>query len=227
MTITSRLFGSLWLLLQLTRTTTYGKQSSVTLTKENFGKTTKGKTVFIKFFAPWCGHCQELEPKWELMAQEWIDHEQGLVGQVDCTKEKKFCQQDFAIEGLPTLLYGDPSGEGIFLQEYGDDKSYEALSQFANETLAQPFCSPGSIHVCDNETQKTIHTFMSMSLADTEQWINDKERELIDAEKWFQHEFQRMQKEYNTKSTDYEFLAAQIKANIKMIKSVQAAKVKM
>lgn len=159
------------------------------------------------------------------MAQEWIDHKQGLVGQVDCTEEHEFCQE-MNVEGLPTLLYGEPSGQGVFLQEYRDDKDYQAISQFANDTLPTTVCSPLSIHHCEAEVQERITEFMAMPLPQVEAWIQQKEDEIAAANKFFKTQYKQMQKEYDEQSTNHNFLSAQIKQNIKMLQAVKAAKAK-
>ena len=56
--------------------------------------TTRGdKPWFIKFFAPWCGHCKKLAPIWKDFAD---NNKDGVnVIKVDCTAEdsKTLCNQ--------------------------------------------------------------------------------------------------------------------------------------
>ena len=41
--------------------------------------------VFVGFFAPWCGHCQELAPKWESLRRSYKDKSKYIhITQVDC-----------------------------------------------------------------------------------------------------------------------------------------------
>ncbi|KAK1957299.1 thioredoxin-domain-containing protein [Colletotrichum sublineola] len=59
-------------------------------------------TSIVEFYAPWCGHCQNLKPAYEKAAKNL----EGLanVAAVDCDEEtnKPLCGQ-FGVQGFPTL----------------------------------------------------------------------------------------------------------------------------
>lgn len=199
--------------------------SSVALTSSTFDELTKNKTVFIKFYASYCGHCQELAPAWEKLAQEYVNHSQGLVASVDCVAEQKFCQEHFQIQGLPTLLYGDPSEMGAFLHEYRPlDKSYETLSEFAQDIITTPMCSPANLDPCEPEMRKQIESVLKLSEKKLAAEIKRKEDAIKKADETFAKEFAKMQKKYDKLAGDHQAKMARIKQNIKMVKSVQETK---
>ncbi|KAI8074308.1 thioredoxin-like protein [Gilbertella persicaria] len=57
---------------------------------------------FVKFYAPWCGHCKQLQPTWVDMAKQLKD--KVNVAEVNCEDSKALCQE-YKVTGLPTLSY--------------------------------------------------------------------------------------------------------------------------
>lgn len=61
----------------------------------------KNDMVLAEFYAPWCGHCQKLEPQYEAAATELKDTNLHLA-KVDCTEHKELCEIH-DVKGFPTL----------------------------------------------------------------------------------------------------------------------------
>ena len=93
------------------------------------------KPWFIKFYAPWCGHCQRLAPTWSefnRMHQDDIN-----VGLVDCTTEEgqPLCSR-MEVRGYPTILFfpgkGDVAeGERPQAYKFQGPRNLESLEDFA------------------------------------------------------------------------------------------------
>lgn len=98
---------------------------SVPLTAESFQKlvTTTQDPWFIKFYAPWCPHCQAMAPNWKEMAKENKDILN--VGEVDCDIETRLCQ-DAHVGAYPTMYFfrGGQRVEYTGLRGLGDLLSY-------------------------------------------------------------------------------------------------------
>jgi thiol-disulfide isomerase/thioredoxin len=57
---------------------------AVALTSGNWDAKLKGKGAFVKFLAPWWGHCKSMKPDWDALAAEFNTSETVLIGDVDC-----------------------------------------------------------------------------------------------------------------------------------------------
>lgn len=104
---------------------------SVPLTAESFQHlvTTTSDPWFVKFYAPWCGHCQAMAPNWQGMARDMRNRLN--VGEVNCDVEKRLCK-DVRVKGYPTLLFFR-GGERI---EYDGLRGVGDLISFANKAVA-------------------------------------------------------------------------------------------
>merc|ERR1712157_235896 len=153
------------------------------LTPENYDSMTEGKTVFIKFFAPWCGHCKKMAPDWEKLSEEWEGNDVGLVAEVDCTTDAKSLCETNGVKGFPTLKWGDPSA----LEDYQGGRSLEDLQKFATENL-KPVCSPTNLDLCDDEKKATIEKYMAMPVEELEKKIEEEIGKINDAEENFMDE---------------------------------------
>lgn len=78
--------------------------ASVSLTGETFQTlvTMTQEPWFIKFYAPWCHHCQAMAPNWLQLAKEM----QGRlnIGEVNCDVETRLCK-DVRLRGYPTIVF--------------------------------------------------------------------------------------------------------------------------
>ncbi|CAK9223704.1 unnamed protein product [Sphagnum jensenii] len=111
------------------------KADVVELTDSTFLDKVKEKDTlwFIKFFAPWCGHCKRLAPTWEELGKALEGENAVEVATVDCTTNKATCGKA-DIHSYPTLklfLNGEE------YKTYSGPRDLEALKAYALEAAAE------------------------------------------------------------------------------------------
>lgn len=189
--------------------------SAVELTPDNYDELTSGKTVFLKFFAPWCGHCKKLKPDWDKLIDEMND-EKRLIADVDCTADGKPLCDANGVQGYPTLKYGDPSD----LQDYQGGRTLDDLRTFANESL-KPMCSVKNLDLCDGDKKAQIEKYMSMPKAELEAAVAAEEKKIEEAEENFKNEVSKLQDTYTKLSSEKDSIIDGVKsAGLGLMKSV-------
>jgi protein disulfide-isomerase-like protein len=97
----------------------------------------KGGVVFIKWFAPWCGYCQDLAPKWEELGNYYQKNSKICIGEIDCTEEAggDLFATENGIQGFPTLkLYKNNMKNPI---DYNGNRELEDMKSFVNNNIEQ------------------------------------------------------------------------------------------
>mmetsp|Transcript_106250 Transcript_106250/g.343301 ORF Transcript_106250/g.343301 Transcript_106250/m.343301 type:complete len:233 (+) Transcript_106250:110-808(+) len=101
----------------------------VKLNKFNFGENVKTGAWFVKFYAPWCTHCQRLAPIWEKLADQASDKEWPVkIADVDCTSSKDICER-VKVKAFPTLAL---ILDGTLTAKYQGEPKLTAFEEWLN-----------------------------------------------------------------------------------------------
>jgi len=81
---------------------------------------------FLKFYAPWCGHCKKMIPVLDTIAPKLKG--KMAIGKIDCTQHKPICNEQ-KVKGFPTIKYSI-DGE-IF--DYSGGRDEQSIIAFAEK----------------------------------------------------------------------------------------------
>ncbi|KZF26579.1 disulfide-isomerase tigA [Xylona heveae TC161] len=105
----------------------------VDLIPDNFDSVVlkSGKPALVEFFAPWCGHCKNLAPTYEKLAEAFTFAEDKVtIAKVDADAHRSLGQR-FGVQGFPTLKWFDGKSDKPI--EYNSGRDFESLEQFITD----------------------------------------------------------------------------------------------
>ena len=90
------------------------------------------KGVFVKFYAPWCGHCKELAPTWDTLAEKFAGNPDIVIAKIDSTLNEL---ADVKVSSYPTLIFF-PKGDKSVNVPFEGDRNLATLTSFVEEQIA-------------------------------------------------------------------------------------------
>nr|AIG56320.1 secreted protein [Achlya hypogyna] len=130
------------------------------LTEKNFKKEVLDSPDYwlVEFYAPWCGHCKQLEPEWKKAAKKLKTT--AKLGAVDCTVNQQLAQK-FGIQGYPTIKeFGKNKNKP---QEYRGGRSAGEIVQHAKSSPLAALGVSSSDTAAQVLQYKDMYTFFAQA----------------------------------------------------------------
>jgi len=94
------------------------------------------KPTVVDFMAPWCPHCQRLNPVWDAVSAEFSTSNEVIIGKVD-TEAHPDVKREFGIHRFPTIMYFD-AGKAMKFDEghrYTGQRDSESLKKWIKDVV--------------------------------------------------------------------------------------------
>ena len=169
---------------------------AIELTPDTWDEETADKTLFVKFFAPWCGHCKKMKPDWDALMSEYEGSESVLVADVDCINSGKELCTKHGVQGFPTIKHGS----GNSLQDYKGGRALDDLRKFA--AGLNPPCNVHTLEHCSSEEREQVEEHTGKSSEVLRELVQEYENSVADIESTFKKGVEHLQATYNELQED-------------------------
>ncbi|XP_076127696.1 protein disulfide-isomerase A3 [Alosa pseudoharengus] len=107
------------------------------LVAENFDSIVNddSKDVLIEFYAPWCGHCKSLEPKYNELGEKLANDPNIVIAKMDATANDVPSQ--YEVRGFPTLFFS-PAGQKDSPKKYEGGREVSDFISYLKREATNP-----------------------------------------------------------------------------------------
>ncbi|XP_002731648.1 protein disulfide-isomerase-like [Saccoglossus kowalevskii] len=105
----------------------WDKEAVKVLVGKNFEEVALDKTkdVLVEFYAPWCGHCKQLAPIYDELAENFKDREDIVIAKMDATANEI---EVVKVQSFPTLKFFPKDSSDII--DYNGERTLEGFTKF-------------------------------------------------------------------------------------------------
>jgi len=89
--------------------------------------------VLIEFYAPWCGHCKTLEPKYKKLGQKFKGVDGLVIAKMDATANDY--PPEYQVSGFPTIYFKPAGGTPI---KYDGEREVDDMARFIKKNAKNP-----------------------------------------------------------------------------------------
>uniref|UniRef100_A0A8D3C7I7 Protein disulfide-isomerase n=1 Tax=Scophthalmus maximus TaxID=52904 RepID=A0A8D3C7I7_SCOMX len=107
------------------------------LVAENFDSIVNddSKDVLIEFYAPWCGHCKSLEPKYNELGEKLADDPNIVIAKMDATAND--VPSPYEVSGFPTIFFS-PAGRKMNPKKYEGGREVSDFLSYLKREASNP-----------------------------------------------------------------------------------------